>query len=285
MSNDPIIKLFLCVLICFRANFKFANSTWHIAPYHPGATSPAPGYFLLPLLNVTWQTKLDQPVHSVLFTFVYHILIVCLFWSHLTRPAAIVILVVDKPVGSVKKLSEVLLLRYPHILHLGIYRCRGFNIRLVLWFWALFGKDSCLSTCPYPAKTSLVTFNLARFLDPFNKPPLQRKWKGKRCLQRFTWHSYISKGKCFDGKMRETKLGLTCQDQWGCPWSSWSIVQRERCPSHTQPWTVFGSNYLLSCNSFSKTLTATSSPSTTRWSLSLKLYWRLTWNIQSKYFS
>ena len=107
----------------------------------------------------------------------------------------------------------------------------------------------CLSTCPCPAKISLVTLNLARFLDPFNKPPLQTKCWGKRCLPSFT-RSFISKGKCFDGKMRETKLGLTCQDQWGCPWSSWSIVQKERCPSHTQPWTVFGSGYLLSCNSF-----------------------------------
>ena len=45
------------VVFVFVDLFSGKLGTWHIAPYHPGATSPAPGYFLLPRLNVTWQKK------------------------------------------------------------------------------------------------------------------------------------------------------------------------------------------------------------------------------------
>ena len=52
------------IFVCFfRSHLHFnhiaqpshVKQTWHMAPYQPGATSPAPGYFLLPRLKVTWN--------------------------------------------------------------------------------------------------------------------------------------------------------------------------------------------------------------------------------------
>ena len=179
------------LLSCFCVDvdlFSCKLGTWHIAPYHPGATSPAPGYFLLPRLNVTWQKK--NLFILFLLLFITFWLFVCSDLTWLGQPPLSSWLSTNQSAPSRNcrrcSCSDIhTFCTWAYVVARGLIFGSCYN-----WAFFLAKITCCLSTCPCPAKTSLVTLNLARFLDPFNKPPLQIKRWGKRCLLSFTKHFY-----------------------------------------------------------------------------------------------
>ena len=159
----PFLSFFVLVDL-----FSCKLGTWHIAPYHPGATSPAPGYFLLPRLNVTWQKKTCSTCSFCFFYFITFWLFVCSDLTWLGQPPLSSWLSTNQSAPSRNcrrcSCSDI------HTFCTWAYIVAEGLIFGLCYNWALFGKDSLLLVhLPVPSQDKSGHFEPRSLLGTFQQ--------------------------------------------------------------------------------------------------------------------